>query len=110
MQEEKNKTMGADLILLLVSLVWGFGFVAQRAGMEHLGPYTYNGIRFLLGGLCLLPLALRFHQDERCGNLPSIRPLYAGFLAGVLLFVGATLQQVGLVYTSAGKAGFITGL
>ncbi len=44
MQEEKNTTMGADLLLLFVSLIWGFGFVAQRAGMEHLGPYTYNGL------------------------------------------------------------------
>ena len=59
MQEEKQHTLGADLLLLLVALIWGFGFVAQRVGMEHLGPYAFNGIRFLLGGLCLVPLALR---------------------------------------------------
>jgi len=57
MQGEKSATLIAYLLLLLVALIWGFGFVAQRAGMEHMGPYAYNGIRFLLGGLCLLPLA-----------------------------------------------------
>ncbi|MCF6186717.1 MAG: DMT family transporter [Desulfobulbaceae bacterium] len=110
MQGEKQKTVTADLLLLLVALIWGFGFVAQRAGMEHVGPYTYNGIRFLLGGLCLLPLALRVHRRRTVDLLPKISALKAGFPAGVILFAGATLQQIGLLYTSAGKAGFITGL
>ncbi len=110
MQGEKQKTVTADLLLLLVALIWGFGFVAQIAGMEHVGPYTYNGIRFLLGGLCLLPLALRVHRSRTVDQLPKISALKAGFPAGVILFAGATLQQIGLLYTSAGKAGFITGL
>lgn len=109
MQGEKHATR-ADLLLLLVALIWGFGFVAQRAGMEHIGPYTFNGIRFLLGGLCLVPLVLRRSRPP----LPSLKeriPLaWAGLLAGSFLFVAATLQQVGLQYTTAGKAGFITGL
>ena len=109
MQGEKHNTITADLLLLLVALIWGFGFVAQRAGMEHIGPYAFNGIRFLLGGLCLLPLVLRSQRS------PLISPnqvplLYAGGLAGLVLFAGATLQQVGIQYTTAGKAGFITGL
>ena len=99
MQVEKQHTVQADLLLLLVALIWGFGFVAQRAGMDHIGPYTYNGIRFLLGGFCLLPLVLRRPAVAR-----------AGLLAGIVLFLAATLQQVGLQYTTAGKAGFITGL
>ncbi len=110
MQEEKQQVVTADLLLLLVALIWGFGFVAQRAGMEHVGPYTYNGIRFLLGGLCLLPPALRVHQSGTVDLLPKISALKAGFPAGVVLFAGATLQQIGLLYTTAGKAGFITGL
>ncbi len=110
MQVEKQHTVQADLLLLLVALIWGFGFVAQRAGMDHIGPYTYNGIRFLLGGVCLLPLVLRrpaVPLAERGRQIPLAR---AGLLAGIVLFLAATLQQVGLQYTTAGKAGFITGL
>ncbi len=110
MQGEKQKTVQADLLLLLVALIWGFGFVAQRAGMEHVGPYTYNGIRFLLGGLCLLPLTFSTHRDGRADMVPGLSPLKAGLPAGIILFAGASLQQVGLLYTTAGKAGFITGL
>jgi drug/metabolite transporter (DMT)-like permease len=109
MQGEKNNSITADLLLLLVALIWGFGFVAQRAGMEHIGPYAFNGIRFLLGGFCLLPLVLRSSQPL-AGSERRLSLLYAGSLAGLVLFTGATLQQLGIQYTSAGKAGFITGL
>ena len=108
MQGKQHDTITADLLLLLVALIWGFGFVAQRAGMEHLGPYAFNGIRFLLGGLCLLPLVLRSRRMP--ASTRQIPLLYAGGLAGLVLFAGATLQQVGIQYTTAGKAGFITGL
>lgn len=110
MQGEKQQAIVANLLLLLVALVWGFGFVAQRAGMEHVGPYTFNGIRFLLGGLCLLPLHNSAQKHPQRDISPKIHPWKAGVLAGLVLFAGATLQQVGLLYTSAGKAGFITGL
>ena len=66
MQVEKQHTVQADLLLLLVALIWGFGFVAQRAGMDHIGPYTYNGIRFLLGSLCLLPLQGLTNAQHLC--------------------------------------------
>ena len=110
MQREKYNTVKVDLILLMVALIWGFGFVAQVAGMDHIGPYTFNGIRFLLGGLCLVPLALRKPRTELVDKTKWIGPLKAGIIAGIFLFGGATLQQVGLLYTTAGKAGFITGL
>ncbi|MDD2464959.1 MAG: DMT family transporter [Desulfobulbus sp.] len=110
MQGEKQHTAQADLLLLLVALIWGFGFVAQRAGMDHVGPYTFNGIRFLLGGLCLVPLALRRSQTPLVPGVGQIPLVRAGLMAGAFLFVAATLQQVGLQYTTAGKAGFITGL
>jgi drug/metabolite transporter (DMT)-like permease len=110
MQGEKHQSLHADLLLLLVALIWGFGFVAQRVGMEHLGPYTFNGVRFLLGGLCLLPLAIRRTSVAMVRKDRQIPLLKAGLLAGVVLFIAATLQQVGLQYTTAGKAGFITGL
>ncbi len=110
MQGEKHPSGQADLLLLLVALIWGFGFVAQRVGMEHLGPYAFNGIRFLLGGLCLLPLALRRTSVSLVQKNRQISLIQAGSLAGGVLFIAATLQQVGLQYTTAGKAGFITGL
>jgi drug/metabolite transporter (DMT)-like permease len=78
--------------------------------MDHIGPYTFNGIRFLLGGLCLVPLALRRSQDALVPRKGRIPLATAGLLAGAFLFIAATLQQVGLQYTTAGKAGFITGL
>lgn len=97
----------ADLVLLLVATLWGFAFVAQRLGMESLGAFSFNGLRFLLGAVSLLPLLLWFkpsHQHDFSQLLKS------GILAGTVLFGGASLQQVGLIYTTAGNAGFITGL
>lgn len=110
MQAEKQPAIISDLLLLLVAMIWGFGFVAQRVGMDHIGPYAFNGIRFLLGGLCLLPLVLRTQPLSAAGSRRRIPLLYAGGAAGIVLFAGATLQQVGIQYTTAGKAGFITGL
>ncbi|UTW13586.1 DMT family transporter [Marinobacterium rhizophilum] len=98
----------ANLLLLLVAAIWGLAFVAQRLGMDHLGPFGFNAARFLLGALSLLPLTLIFRA--RAGQA-SLRPLLRGGLAaGALLFCGASLQQAGLLYTTAGNAGFITGL
>lgn len=105
----------SDSLLLLTAFIWGTAFVAQRVGMDHVGPFTFNGLRFALGSLSLLPLLYLFRERQQ---VPSfIRPqaglkmiLFGGCLAGTLLFLGASLQQVGLVYTTAGKAGFITGL
>lgn len=99
----------ADLLLLLVALIWGFGFVAQRVGMDHVGPYTFNGLRFILGACCLLPLVMRRSRQPVLKE-QQMSAWTAGLIAGVFLFAGATFQQVGLQYTTAGKAGFITGL
>ncbi len=109
-----------DTLLLLTALIWGMAFVAQRVGMEHVGPFTYNAVRFALGSLSLVPLTLiRDARAKRRGDpvhqpqVPGVRwvrPLQAGLIAGGVLVFGASLQQVGLVSTTAGKAGFITGL
>ena len=104
----QTRNIRADLILLLVAVIWGFGFVAQRLGMDQLGPFGFNGSRFLLGALSLLPLLLFFKAKP--GQADTGKLLRGGILAGLLLFVGASLQQVGLLYTTAGNAGFITGL
>ena len=82
--------------------------------MEFVGPFTFNGIRFALGSLSILPLLLlkgnqKISPDD-AKNSWSSDLLISGFLLGFVLFLAATFQQVGMVYTSAGKAGFITGL
>jgi drug/metabolite transporter (DMT)-like permease len=106
----------ANLLLTLTAAIWGFAFVAQRAGMEHVQPFTFNAIRFAIGGLFLWPFLIYLdrqrHPVGRVANPPYSRRtlLIGGLLAGVVLFAAATLQQMGLVYTTAGKAGFITGL
>jgi drug/metabolite transporter (DMT)-like permease len=124
-------------LLLLAALIWGLAFVAQRVGMQHVGPLAFNGVRFLLGATALVPFAVwssRRRADPPARRpppgaavghvsaaLPSTRPVIpprvcpggywgGGLLAGLVLTGGATLQQYGIVYTSAGKAGFITGL
>jgi len=93
----------SDLILLLAAIVWGGGFVAQRSASFHLGFFAFNGVRFLLGGLVMLPFVIKrlWHQP---GKLWWIIP------AGILLFAGSSLQQAGITTTSAGTAGFITGI
>ena len=98
----------SDLLLLLTALIWGFAFVAQRVGMEYVGPYLFNGARFALGALPLVPFVLKNTSKPRWSNLLRAAP--GSLLAGLFLFVGSSLQQVGIVYTTAGKAGFITGL
>ena len=111
----KRATFKADILLLLTAAIWGFAFVAQRVGMEHIGPFLFNGIRFALGSLSLLPLIYWGMGNGRihlAPDKPLSRQLKLGgsILAGLVLFGGASLQQVGIVYTTAGKAGFITGL
>ena len=99
-----------DSLLLLTAAIWGFAFVAQRAGMDHLGPFSYNGVRFALGALSLLPLIAVRRRRAGAARPARSRQAVAGLAAGVVLFGGASLQQIGIVTTSAGKAGFITGL
>ncbi len=109
------QTVKSNTLLLITAAIWGFAFVAQRVGMDYLGPFTFNAARFILGSLSLLPLLL-ISRDQRSAS-ENIMPrpgwkllLFGGFSAGFLLFMGMSLQQVGLVYTTAGKAGFITSL
>ena len=101
------RNVRADVLLLLVATIWGFAFVAQRLGLEHLGPFGFNASRFLLGALSLLPLL--FFIRPGAEHRPVEIAKY-GALAGFVLFAGASFQQVGLLYTTAGNAGFITGL
>ncbi|MBP8189628.1 MAG: DMT family transporter, partial [Aeromonas sp.] len=107
--------MRSNMMLLMAAAIWGLGFVAQRLGMDHMGPFTFNGLRFLLGAASLLPLLwwLKSRQPRpQAGSPAGDRRLLlvGGLIAGGVLFSAASLQQVGLLYTTAAKAGFITGL
>jgi drug/metabolite transporter (DMT)-like permease len=104
-----------DALLLLTAIIWGFAFVAQRVGMDYVGPFTFNGVRFALGSLVLIPFVVKNNRltpgsDKIPPPVATIDLIVGGGLAGLALFAGASFQQVGLVYTTAGNAGFITGL
>ena len=104
----KEGSIKADILLLLTATIWGFAFVAQRVGMDFVGPFTFNGLRFALGCLSLLPIIFFTRNTPSAKNTTGL--IKSGTIAGICLFFGISFQQVGLVYTTAGKAGFITGL
>lgn len=120
-------------MLFTAALIWGVSFVAQKAGMEYIGPFTFNGIRFLIGSLVLIPVILLIErlkprQDACNAGCNTAHPelkeeagkahpkqdrrtlLIAAATCGTVLFVAALLQQFGMIHTTAGKAGFITAL
>ncbi len=109
----KNKQLAGSLLLLFTALIWGCAFVSQRIGMSYVGPFTFNSIRTFIGGLFLIPFIPIF-----CRNQPMLPPkgsarkvlLTGGLVCGLLLCLATNLQQVGIQYTTAGKAGFITSL
>ncbi len=103
----------SDFILLLAAIIWGFAFVAQRVGMDYVGPFTFNGVRFSLGVLVLLPFLLTNRRNpEKSKPYPEKNwvLIIGSLVTGLFLFGGVSLQQVGLQTTTAGKAGFLTGL
>lgn len=105
------ETLKSNCLLTLTAAIWGSAFVAQRVGMDHIGPFTFNGVRFALGSLSLVPLMMVLRLRRNAQAPSSTKTLMTGgAAAGLALYMGASLQQVGLVYTTAGKAGFITGL
>lgn len=115
-----SQKLRSSLMLLLAAFIWGTAFVAQSIGMDYIGPHTFGGIRFVIGGIVLLPLIAyrtKHGQDVTVQLSKNTSPekarratLIAGLCCGAALFCGATLQQMGLTGTDAGKAGFITAL
>lgn len=109
-----NKQLTSNLILLLTAIIWGSAFVAQRVGMEYIGPFSYNAIRFAMAAAVLIPFV--FFAVKKQKRIPSTdkinkkSQLLGGLYCGLILGTGATLQQIALVYTSAGKTAFITAL
>ena len=107
------------MCLGLTALIWGTAFVAQKSGLDYLGPFTFNGVRSLIGGLALLPCIVLI--DVINGQKPSLLGssssgerrlalIKGGVYCGIILGIASSLQQYGIKYTSVGKAGFITTL
>lgn len=111
-----RSSLRGSLLLLLGAVIWGAAFVAQRMGMDNIGPFYFTAIRMLMAWLALLPVVMMNDRRKRKTGrtAPSAedrcRQRKAGLICGLLLFSASSLQQVGLVETSAGKAGFITAL
>jgi len=109
----KTQALKTDLLMLIAAVIWGFAFVAQREGMETMGPFLFSGVRFLIGVVALSPVVWflsKKSQQNHKAEVSTKKLIFAGTVAGLLLFGGISFQQVGLQYTTAGKAGFITGL
>lgn len=121
-----NKKLRGDLMLILTALIWGSSFVAQKSGMDLIGPLAFNGTRTLIGGIVLIPaikILDRFkagREDAAQGSsgektLEEVKKekrtlLIGGISCGAALMAAGNLQQIGIYYTTAGKAGFITAL
>lgn len=119
-----NKTqIRNSLLLLLTATIWGTAFVAQSSGMEFVGPFTFNCVRNIIGGLVLIPcvfllrwVKMKYVTESGDGGKQPIRisvtktELIGGICCGIALCVASNLQQLGMQYTTVGKAGFITAL
>ena len=111
---KKNRIRGS-LSLLLGTVIWGFAFIAQSVGMDHIGPFTFQAVRCFLAVLFLIPCAFvmdmgkcSFRESAEKWKNPALWKV--GGICGCALFVAASLQQIGIVYTDAGKAGFLTAM
>ena len=106
-----SKQLRGSLLLLLATVIWGSAFIAQSVGMELIGPFTFQAVRCGLAVLFLFPLSFLMERGKGSMQKWKNPKLWkAGLICGCALFVAASLQQVGLVYTDAGKAGFITAM
>lgn len=104
----KKKQLGNSLLLLLTATIWGSAFVAQSVGMEHVGPFTFTFSRSIIGGMVLLPCILLLGKWKK-GFATKVEWI-GGICCGIALCVASNFQQVGIQYTTVGKAGFITAL
>lgn len=117
-----SKTFKSNICLLGTAIIWGFAFVAQRDSMDTIGPFMYSALRMFIGALALIPVFMIGDKLKKKNNKAgdqkdienkrdSMQTLIKGGIAtGVVIFFAANLQQVGLVYTNAGKTAFITAL
>lgn len=101
----------AVFLLVLSTIIWGFAFVAQKEAMDTMGPLTFAGVRYLLGGIVILPLAiLEFRKRSATGFRMTRRQWLLSLLLSLALFLGSWLQQAGLLHTTVTNGGFLTSL
>lgn len=107
----KNRMRGI-IALLVATIIWGSAFIAQSVGMDHIGPMTFLAVRCAMGAAFLIPLSYLFEKDKKefISKWKNPKLWKTGFICGLALFTASGMQQVGLVYTTAGKAGFITAM
>jgi drug/metabolite transporter (DMT)-like permease len=106
----RTQALRADILMLITAIIWGSAFIAQRAGMDNIGPFLFTGLRFTLGAITLIPVLLLLHRLSKTPIQLDRPVLIGGCLMGLLLSIGINLQQVGLLFTSVTNSGFITGL
>ena len=104
-----------SILLFLAAFIWGVAFVSQSKGMEYMGPFTFNGVRSLIGAIVLIPVILfRYRVPKgQPGLWQAVNwktTLIGGICCGLALMIATTVQQIGIMYTTVGKAGFITAL
>ena len=110
-----KQQLKGEALLFLAALIWGVSFVFQKTGMDYVGPMTFGLMRFTIGSLVTIPLILIYDRYCMSKGLDVMRitdktMLKAGILTGLANFALSSLQQIGLVYTTAGKAGFISAM
>ena len=109
----KKTDIKSSLFLFLAAFIWGVAFVAQSVGMDYVGPFTFNAVRSVIGGVALLPCIFLLDKREAKARKKEEDPktlLTGGILCGVVLCIASNLQQIGINYTTVGKAGFITAM
>lgn len=107
----KKTNFRSSLLLFMTAVIWGVAFVAQSAGMDYVGPFTFNAVRSLIGSVVLIPCIFLLNRGKPVNKTQSRRDLViGGMLCGIFLAAASSFQQFGILYTSVGKAGFITAL
>ena len=107
--ENSNKSLRNSFLLLLTAVIWGTSFVAQSAGMVYIGPFTFSVIRYILGGLVLIPVIIILRRKNP--DSPDMKlSIKYGVGCGIILSAASNFQQMAMLKASAGKAGFITAL
>lgn len=111
-----KKSMRSEAMLILTAMIWGTAFVAQSLAADYIEPFTYNSIRTLIGGVALLPVIYLLNRSKSKemakADLPTDNKklIIGGIICGIVLCIAGALQQIGIQYTTVGKAGFITAL
>lgn len=108
-----KKNIKGNIILMITALIWGTSFVAQSVGMDYVGPFTFITVRYIIGGLFLIPCIYLFDRiNKNTINTYHDKKVLitGGVLCGIVLFAASSFQQIGIKYTTVGKSGFITAL